>query len=193
MSVPKHKRSESPMEFLHNALSLRREMTELLLRDFGVKSRVRKHLKEVRLDEPSKEELEWMKKRYGMTGEDCQRIDTIINNATYDVTELEQYPEWLISYFRSAIRRILENLLNNLYYANSIYITKEAEHTQRRGYLNQAIGNCYQLTSWMDYIRQTLPVDANKYERYLLRIQREIALIKGVRTADNKTLAKIRK
>lgn len=62
MSVPKHKRSESPMEFLHNALSLRREMTELLLRDFGVKSRIRKHLKEVRLDEPSKEELEWMKK-----------------------------------------------------------------------------------------------------------------------------------
>ena len=28
-----------------------------------------------------------------------------------------------------------------LYYANSIYITKEAEYTQRRGYLNQAIGN----------------------------------------------------
>ena len=117
MSVPKHKRSESPMEFLHNALSLRREMTELLLRDFGVKSRIRKHLKEVRLDEPSKEELEWMKKRYGMTAEDCQKIDTIINNATYDVTELEQYPEWLISYFRSAVLRILENLLNNLYYA----------------------------------------------------------------------------
>ncbi len=193
MSVPKHKRSESPMEFLHNALGLRREMTELLLRDFGVKSRIRKHLKEVRLDEPSKEELEWMKKRYGMTAEDCQKIDTIINNATYDVTELEQYPEWLISYFRSAVLRILENLLNNLYYANSIYITKEAEYSQRRGYLNQAIGNCYQLTSWMDYIRQTLPVDANKYERYLIRIQREIALVKGVRTADNKTLAKIRK
>ncbi len=193
MSVPKHKRSESPMEFLHNALSLRREMTELLLRDFGVKSRVREHLKEVRLDEPSKEELEWMKKRYGMTNEDCQKIDTIINNATYDVRELEQYPEWLISYFRSAVLRILENLLNNLYYANSIYITKESEHAQRRGYLNQAIGNCYQLTSWMDYIRQTLPVDANKYERYLIRIQREIALVKGVRTADNKTLAKIRK
>ena len=147
----------------------------------------------MRLDEPSKEELEWMKKRYGMTNEDCQKIDTIINNATYDVRELEQYPEWLISYFRSAVLRILENLLNNLYYANSIYITKESEHAQRRGYLNQAIGNCYQLTSWMDYIRQTLPVDANKYERYLIRIQREIALVKGVRTADNKTLAKIRK
>ena len=166
MSVPKHKRSESPMDFLHNALSLRREMTELLLRDFGVKSR---------------------------TSEDCQKIDTIINNATYDVAELEQYPEWLISYFRSAVLRILENLLNNLYYANSIYITKEAEYAQRRGYLNQAIGNCYQLTSWMDYIRQTLPVDANKYERYLIRIQREIALVKGIRSADNKTLAKIKK
>lgn len=181
------------MEFLHNALNLRKEMTELLLRDFGVKSQVREHLKEAKLDEPSKEELEWLKKRYGMTEEDCRKVDTIINNATYDVKELDQYPEWLISYFRSAILRILENLLNNLYYANSIYITKEVEYTQRRGYLNQAIGNCYQLTSWMDYIRQTLPVDANKYERYLIRIQREIALIKGVRTADNRTFAKIRK
>ena len=33
MSVPKHMRSESPMEFMHNALKLEKEVTELLLRD----------------------------------------------------------------------------------------------------------------------------------------------------------------
>ena len=191
MSVPKHKRSESPMEYIHNALVLRREMTDLLLRDFGVKSKVREHVKNARIDEISARELELLKNHCGMSESDCLKIDEIIQNATVDVKELDKYPDWLISYFRGAILRILECLVNNLYYANSIYITQVVEYSQRRGYLNAAIGNCYQLSAWMDYVRQTLPIDANKYERYLERIQREIALIKGVRTADNKTLTRL--
>ena len=39
MSVIKNKRSLSELEFFHNAIKLRREMTSLLLRDFGIKAR----------------------------------------------------------------------------------------------------------------------------------------------------------
>ena len=42
MSVLKNKRGLSKLEFYHNARRLRREITNLLLRDFGVRDRVRK-------------------------------------------------------------------------------------------------------------------------------------------------------
>lgn len=38
MSVPTWKRSISKMEFFHTALELRKELTNLLMRDFGIKN-----------------------------------------------------------------------------------------------------------------------------------------------------------
>ncbi len=193
--VPKHERSLSPMEFLHNALVLRREVTELLLRDFGVKSKVREHLTNAQMDMESRAALEDVRNRYQMDESDSQKIDSIIQNSRYDQRVLDEFPDWLINYYRTSILHVMESLCNNVYYANSIYICKnpEMEHSQRRYYLNMAVANCYQLANWMDYARQTLPVDANKYRKYLDRIDREIALLKGVREADNKRLNQIAK
>lgn len=183
------------MEFLHNALVLRREVTELLLRDFGVKSKVREHLTNAQMDMESRAALEDVRNRYQMDESDSQKIDSIIQNSRYDQRVLDEFPDWLINYYRTSILHVMESLCNNVYYANSIYICKnpEMEHSQRRYYLNMAVANCYQLANWMDYARQTLPVDANKYRKYLDRIDREIALLKGVREADNKRLNQIAK
>lgn len=194
MSVPKHMRSESPMEFMHNALVLQKEVTELLLRDFGISDRIRRRVKEAKLDEQSANVLQEIKIRYDMAEKDRETIDAVINQATVEARELEKYPEWLVDYHRGAVLRILEALINNLYAANSVYITKqnaEAEYSQRRGLWNAALGNCYQLAARFDTIRQTIPIDANKYEPYLKRIKREIALIKGVRASDNKVLTRM--
>lgn len=42
MSVPKSRRNQSEVEFFRNANLLRKEMTLLLMRDFGIKDKVRK-------------------------------------------------------------------------------------------------------------------------------------------------------
>jgi hypothetical protein len=42
MSVLKNRRGLSKLEFYHNARKLRKELTTLLLRDFGVKDKIRK-------------------------------------------------------------------------------------------------------------------------------------------------------
>jgi hypothetical protein len=42
MSVLKNKRGLSKLEFYHNARKLRRDITNLLLRDFGIRDKVRK-------------------------------------------------------------------------------------------------------------------------------------------------------
>ena len=44
----------------------------------------------------------------------------------------------------------------------------------------------------MQYIISIIPVDAQKYMRYVDMIEKEIALLKGWRKSDNKILKKIK-
>jgi hypothetical protein len=81
------------MEFYHTARQLREEITNMLLRDFGVRDKIRKE-------------------------------------RTADNTELtiiEEYPAWLITYFRTNILNILFNLTENITAGNSIYPVNDDE------------------------------------------------------------------
>lgn len=193
MSVRKPDRSQSKADFMHNALRLRKEVTELLLRDFGVKGKVYDAVKEARMDEESQERFLRVIGHYDIEETDRQELEDIIYNCTYDEDAIMQYPTWLINYFRTAILHIMENLMTSLYLGNSIYITSESEYLKRREHWNEAIGYIYDLAAWLDYVRQTLPVDANKYTRYLDRCQREILMLRGVKKSDNSVMNAIRK
>lgn len=76
--------------------------------------------------------------------------------------------------------------------ANSIYPSethaKLLEFLTRRFYMNKAIGLCYSLKQEIQYVIRTLPVDINKYERFAIEIDKQIALYKGVRLADNRLI-----
>ena len=52
--------------------------------------------------------------------------------------------------------------------------------------MDKAIAHCYVLNQEIQYIMTTLPVDMNKFKRFSEMIDNEIALIKGVRKADNR-------
>ena len=54
--------------------------------------------------------------------------------------------------------------------------------------MNRAIGLCYSLKQEIQYVIRTLPVDINKYERFAVEIDKQIALYKGVRLADNRLI-----
>ena len=165
MSVLKNKRSVSSLEFYHNAIMLRREITMLLLRDFGIKDKVRS-----------------VKSLYGVPGmepEDEQKFREIVEKYEMKATIIEEYPAWLIDKM-------------NITQANTIYPVCESEFYDRRNFQNHAIGNCEQLLQEMQYIISIIPVDAQKYIRYVETIEKEIALLKGWRKSDNKILKKIR-
>ena len=176
MSVVKNKRTESELEFFHNAYILRKEMTDLLLRDFGVKDKVRTVSKEPFILKMEKGDQEIMLELF----------------EKYHVTELsEQYPMWLIEKFRDNILNILHELIMNITAANTIYPVYESEVFERRNFQNRAIGNCEQLLQEMQYVITTIPVNANKYMRYVEMIEKEIALLKGWRKSDNKMMKRI--
>ena len=178
MSVLKNKRSVSSLEFYHNAIMLRREITMLLLRDFGIKDKVRS-----------------VKSLYGVPGmepEDEQKFREIVEKYEMKATIIEEYPAWLIDKMRNNIMNILHNMIMNITQANTIYPVCESEFYDRRNFQNHAIGNCEQLLQEMQYIISIIPVDAQKYIQYVEMIEKEIALLKGWRKSDNKILKKIR-
>lgn len=82
MSVLKRKRNLSKMEFYHNAIKLRLMITELLLKDFGIKSRRRN--------------LEFAKEVYDIDEEDLSEIEDILSAYNIKNSFIDNFPSWLI-------------------------------------------------------------------------------------------------
>ena len=169
MSVLKNKRKESQFEVFHHLYKLRKDITDLLLRDFGydtVKSEKRllkKFGKSVEeLDDNQKAYYERLKKRW------------------------EAFDEWFIVEQRTVITNCLRSITREVYIANSIYPVLPEEYAERRLHQDRAIGYCYTLVQELQYAIETLPVDVDTYLRFGEAIQTEINLIKGWRKSDNK-------
>ena len=179
MSVPKSKRGLSQLEFYHTAIHLRRDITILLLRDFGIKDKVH--------------DVKILSKIHGIEPQDEAELKRILGQYNMDSSIIEEFPEWLVDKMRCSMMDICRDLIMNITAANSIYAVHESEYYERRNFQNRAIGNCEQLLQEMQYILSVIPVDANKYMSYVETIERENALLKGWRKSDNRLLREIRK
>lgn len=146
MSVIKNKRSLSDLEFFHNAIKLRTTMTDLLLRDFGIKAK--------------NKNAQVYPKKFKMDKEDGERFMELCEK--YQITSIiESYPDWLINEMRTSILENLRQLLANITSANSIYPVCIDEWTERRLRQDRAIGNCETLLQEMAYVIAVMPVDTN--------------------------------
>lgn len=169
MSVLARKRSQSKYEFYHNAVKLRSEVTKLLLRDLGVKKLVRNLvIKTDKMEPQDADLLLGVMERYGLKSFPAE------------------YPMWLIEKLRDSIWEILRDMHVNITRAYTIFATNESEAKERRNAQNRAIADCESLLQELQLAIDVLPIDAEKYMRYVDLIEKEIALLKGWRKADNK-------
>lgn len=170
MSVLKNKRKASQFEVFHHLYKVRKDITELLLRDFGYSF------------EKAEQRL---RKCFGgrgyteLTEKEQERYNQLKN-------KLEAFDDWFIYDERQAIVDCLREITKEVFIANSIYPTCMEELIQRRIHQDEAIGQCYRLAQELQYAIETLPVDVNTYLRFGEAIKTEINLIKGWRKADNK-------
>ena len=58
--------------------------------------------------------------------------------------------------------------------------------------MDAAIADCESLLKELELAIDVLPIDAEKYMRYVEDIEREIALLKGWRKSDNKRIKELR-
>lgn len=178
MSVPKGKRNESRFEAQHHFFKLRKEVTDLMLLDFGFS--VEKYEKQI--------------DHYRASCEYTENAEEI--TARYQ-KKCDSFNKWFIDKECDAVLEILRNIEREFTLGNSIYPSdtpaKLSEFIERRRHIDAAIGWCYVLKQEINYIIRTLPVDLNKYERFADAIDRQVALYKGVRKADNRLLKTKRK
>lgn len=170
MSVIKHKRGISEMEFYKNALRLQTVTTQWYMSDFGNTKSV-KRIKTVLPDisEEDEEILTHILKKNGIGS----IFKTTINPRFLD-------SEW------DVLSKHLRNLISNLTHANSIYPTNQQELDRRRDYQNKAIGDCYSISQEFQYIASVISIDLNKIKPLLDLLDNEISLIKGWRKSDSK-------
>lgn len=170
MSVLKSKRKASQFEVFHHLNKMRKEVTDLLLRDFGYD--LDKAVKKVETTFGGRPYEE-------LSPDEKVRYEKLMEKNT-------AFAEWFIADERKVIVDCLRSITEEVYVANSIYPTYREELIERRVHQDRAVGQCYRLTQELQYAIETLPVDMNKYLRFAEMIQTEINLLKGWRKSDNK-------
>jgi len=173
MSVPKGRRKESRFEARHNFYKLRDEITAMVLNDFGF----------------SEEKYRKKMEKYRHDHRNDANIDDIV--ARWE-RKNASFKKWYIDEEAKAILDILREIEKEFTIGNSIFpsdtVAKLPEFLTRRQHMNRVIGLCYALKQEIQYVIRTLPVDLNKYERFAVMIDAQIALYKGVRQADNRLI-----
>lgn len=176
MSVPKSKRTISNMEFFHNAIELRKYITLVLLKDFGIKTKIRN--------------LKYIASSKHMTDEDRDEFMALVDKYGLNKYGLDVYPEWLISRLRDNVYDLSYLMMNEIVRANSIYVNNPLTYQTRRIYQNNSIIICEQLLQQFEFAIDILDVDANKYMYVTNKICHEIGLLKRWRTADKQRFEK---
>lgn len=171
MSVPKSRRGESKFEVLIHATKLRKAVTLLLLRDLGIKKKIRDYRSVADFEPDDKAVFENLAQKYD-----------------FKHTLIAEYPEWLINHFRETMINITTDMIKNITAANTIYVTNESEYNERRSYQTAAICNCENLLQELQYVASLLCAsdDMNKYKSYVEMTEKQIALLRAWRTAGNK-------
>lgn len=177
MTVPKHKRSLSDMEFFHNALELRKQLMVLMLKNFNVKDKIRK--------------IDIFKNITGVTDEDKKIVEEILEK--YGIRSMIlNYPDWFLIDIRTNLLTYLRDLMRNIIYANSIYPVSIAECYERRKYQNRAISCCHTLLQELQFVISLIPCNIEKMMPFVEIIEKEVILLKGWRKSDNRILKAVK-
>lgn len=177
MAVPVRNRSQAANAFRYKAIQLQKDMTLLLLRDFGVKS------KEFSID--------YYSKINKMSAEDQELFTDIL--ARYNLTDhlVASYPAWLLDYYRKNILATLHELCSDLTMIVSMEektpVSNLKEFYCRQQYANHAVGSCQELLQEMQDVLSVLPVNANKlmpYTEHILELRKLVMDYRNKTNAD---------
>ena len=172
-SVPKSRREESRFEAQHHFFSLRKEVTALVLNDFGFS------------EKKYREQME----KYRAAHINDPNIDGIVERWE---KKNESFKRWFVDEEGRAVIDIMRDIQRHFSLGNSIFPSdtpaRLMEFLMRRYHMNRAIGLCFSLKQELNYVIRTLPVDINKFERFAVMLDKQIALLKGVRQADNRLI-----
>ena len=175
MTVLAKDRTISKFEFYMNAVRLRKSLIFFLLKDFGIKSKVRSPT--YFFDDTWSEE-------------DRNTINKLFHDHNYNKIE-GTYPYWLIEMYRNNIIKYSNKMVENIIAAYSIFFFFFEEAYVRRNLQDLAIAACYNIKATFELMVDTIPVNNNIMLDFAGKIDKEIEMLKSWRSKDNKTIARM--
>ena len=166
-------------EYYNQAFKIRVSFTKLLLRDFGIKDKIRN--------------VEIPGMRGGISEEDAKILNAIADQ--YDIKHpiLAKYPSWLVDTLRTSVLTLLRDLIHNIRSAMAIEVIHEKDYWLYREYQNRAIGCCKNLLEEMEYVIQVIPCDVTKFAPYVEMIKKEIEHLREWMKTGSKRLLDVKK
>lgn len=174
-NVPKSKRNKTLFEADHNFYDLRDTLTELIMMDFGL----------------SKKKYAEVVDKYRLMIYTSPNIEELTKNY---MNRLNKFIIWFIDKEAKILFDTLADISKEFTLANSIFPSENifnlTEYNLRREHLDNALGLCYYIKQELNYIGRILPVDLDRFKKFIKKIDKQIDLFTGIRKSDNRFLVK---
>lgn len=160
MSVPAWKRSASRLDVFFEAVKLRHIVTQMIMRNFGLKTGNYRHL----ITKKMKESYPELEKAFN-------RIDDYQENVEA-TKELKQYEVWMLNKVRSNLFMYSSELVEKIAKANEIKCKELFEYRERILLEDQAISAVAAIRQEVNFIEEFYNIDLNKYMNYSEQLEK---------------------
>ena len=167
MTILLNKRKLSYREVQHNALEMRRYITDLCFRNFGYKKR---------------KELNKLPKNFDIWSAESQ--DKWLAKEQERIDKRNQLDNWFLIEQKHIILLIVRNIVDTIAKIECLNPILKVDFEQTRKWQNESIGNCYALLQELQYVQETIPNEANWLLYVTDIIQKEIQLLKDWKKTD---------
>ena len=156
MSVPQWKQTASQLDAYNEAVKLRHIVTEMIMRDFGLKLPERQY--EIHIGQQ-------LRNRYPELADLFNKFDKIQDETTGQEL-LTQYPKWMIENRRQKLDEYTADLIKWIGRANEIKCDTEEEYKDRIHKTDEAIGALENVKQEVNFVEEFFAVDLNNYMNF---------------------------
>ena len=154
MSVPSWNRTASKLDAFYEAVKLRHIVTQIIMRNFGLKREKYNSL----IGRQAREKYPELQRLF-------ERIDNYQNEVEKQKL-LTEYPEWFITRVRENLFRYSSDLVSNISAANEILCRTKEEYIKRILLEDEAIADIARIRQEVLFIEEFLNIDLNRYMEY---------------------------
>lgn len=154
MSVPSWNRTASKLDAFYEAVKLRHIVTQIIMRNFGLKREKYNSL----IGRQAREKYPELKKLF-------ERIDNYQNEVEKQKL-LTEYQEWFITRVRENLFKYSSDLVSNISAANEILCRTKEEYIKRILLEDEAIADIARIRQEVLFIEEFMNIDLSRYMEY---------------------------